>query len=207
MDWGDSFSFQMQLFLFFSVLPLRQWLSHGALPVLFWCSPLCHLTGNSWLCEASYQDPAPLLCKGYFGGRFFVLRQMWTEQPLGTLTEQISNTAGHQLHFLTGSASHCLLSLCPSQMVHLWAWALLFSWLTGSQAAGFVTLQATTLRTLHAGWVPGGEVLPTAGERLSSDLLLLTPEGAPTKLCHQNSLFAPPLRAVLTLQLKKNPLQ
>lgn len=157
----------------------------------------------TWLVTPDYVKPvtrALLPCPaGVASGEgFFVLRQMWKERPPGTLTEQISNTAGLQLHFLTGSASHCLLSLCPSQMVHLWAWAL-FSWLTGSQAAGFVSLQATTLRTLHPACVPGGEALPTAGERTSSDSLLSTPESAPTKLCHSNSLCAPPLRAVLTL--------
>lgn len=79
---------------------------------------------------------------------------------------------GHQLHILTRPASHCLLSLCPSQMVPLWAWALLFSWLTGSQAAGFVPLQATAtataLRSLHPACVSGEEALPTAGERIPS---------------------------------------
>lgn len=162
----------------------------------------------TWLVTPDYAKPvtrALLPCPaGVASGEgFFILRQMWKEQPPGTLTEQISNTAGSSAAFSHGSASYCLLSLCPSQMVHLWAWALLFSWLTGSQAAGFVPLQATAtaiaLRTLHLVCVPGEEALPTAGEGISSDLLLLTPESAPMKLCHLNSLFAPCLRAVLTL--------
>lgn len=124
----------------------------------------------TWLVTPDYVKPVtralfPCPAGVASGEGFFVLRQMWKEWPPGTLTEQISNTAGHQLHFLTGSASHCLLSLCPSQMVHLWAWAL-FSWLTGSQAAGFVSLQATTLRTLHPAVCLVGKLYPLLGRGL-----------------------------------------
>lgn len=41
---------------------------------------------------------------------------------------------------------------------------------------------ATSLRTLHPARLLGEEALPTARE-ISSDLLLLTPESAPTESC------------------------